>query len=129
MNQLKKYEAFKALHERPGVYVIPNPWNGGTARMLTSLGYDALTTTSAGYAFSAGRRDSAGAIIREQILANAREIVEATHLSVSADLEGGFRDDPKTCGETVKLASQIGLVGGSIKMPRGIMETRFMSLS
>ena len=122
MSQQTKYEAFKALHERPGAFVIPNPWNSGTSRMLTELGYEALATTSAGYAFSVGRQGSAGAITREQILANAREIVEATDLPVSADLEGGFGDAPETCAQTIRMACDVGLVGGSIEDATGNSE-------
>jgi len=119
MTQRKKYEQFKALHERAGVFVIPNPWNAGTARMLTALGFEALATTSAGYAFSVGRRDSAAALGREEILENARDIVNATHLPVSADLEGGFGSAPETCAETIRFASGVGLVGGSIEDATG----------
>jgi len=119
MTQTEKHERFKALHHQPGIFVIPNPWNGGTARMLTALGFEALATTSAGYAFSVGRLDSSGDISREDILSNAKEIVEATHLPVSADLEGGFGDAPQVCAETIKMAATIGLVGGSIEDASG----------
>jgi len=110
---------FKALHERPGVFVIPNPWDAGTARILTALGFEALATTSAGFAFSIGRRDSAAGLTRDEILENARAIVDATHLPVSADLEDGFGSAPETCAETIKLAAAIGLVGGSIEDATG----------
>ncbi len=113
--QIEKHGLFKALHERPGTFVIPNPWDAGTARILTALGFEALATTSAGFAFSVGRRDSAAAITRDEILANARAIVDATHLPVSADLEGGFGSAPEACVETIRRASAIGLVGGSIE--------------
>lgn len=93
--QAEKSETFRALHSHPGAFVIPNPWNGGTARILTSLGFEALATTSAGYAFSVGRRDSTAGLTRDEILANAREIVEATDLPVSADLEDGFGEAPR----------------------------------
>ena len=122
MIQNKKYERFKALHQQPGIFVIPNPWNGGTARMLTALGFEALATTSAGYAFSVGRLDSSGDISREDILTNAKEIVDATQLPVSADLEGGFGDSPEMCAETIKMAASIGLVGGSIEDATGESE-------
>jgi 2-methylisocitrate lyase-like PEP mutase family enzyme len=111
----QKYNAFKALHERPGAFVIPNPWNAGTARILTSLGFDALATTSAGYAFAVGRRDSSAGLTRDEILQNAKEIVDATDLPVSADLEDGFGRSPEICAATIKLAANIGLVGGSIE--------------
>src|SRR5438105_9442044 len=97
MTHDQKYQAFRALHERPGVFVIPNPWNAGTARILTALGFEALATTSAGYAFAVGRRDSAAGLTREEVLENARAIVEATHLPVSADLEDGFGRSPEVC--------------------------------
>jgi 2-methylisocitrate lyase-like PEP mutase family enzyme len=115
----QKYAAFRALHERPGAFVIPNPWNGGTARILTALGFEALATTSAGYAFSVGRRDSAAGLTCDEILENARAIVEATHLPVSADLEDGFGRSPEACAATVRLASDTGLVGGSIEDATG----------
>jgi 2-methylisocitrate lyase-like PEP mutase family enzyme len=115
----QKYNAFKALHERTGAFVIPNPWNAGTAKMLTALGFEALATTSAGYAFSIGQEDSATNLTRDGILDNAKEIVEATHLPVSADLQNGFGPSPETCSETIRLASSIGLAGGSIEDATG----------
>jgi 2-methylisocitrate lyase-like PEP mutase family enzyme len=115
----QKYKAFRALHERSGAFVIPNPWNAGTARILTALGFEALATTSAGYAFAVGRRDSAAGLTRDEILENARAIVEATDLPVSADLEDGFGRSPEMCAETIRLASQVGLVGGSIEDATG----------
>ncbi len=117
--QNEKCRLFKALHERPGVFVIPNPWDAGTARILTALGFEALATTSAGFAFSIGRRDSAAGLTRDEVLENARAIVDATHLPVSADLEEGFGSAPETCAETIKLAAAIGLVGGSIEDATG----------
>jgi 2-methylisocitrate lyase-like PEP mutase family enzyme len=95
--------------------VIPNPWNAGTARILTALGFEALATTSAGHAFAAGRRDSAAGLTRDEILENAKAIVDATSLPVSADLEDGFGRSPEICAETIRFASDIGLVGGSIE--------------
>jgi 2-methylisocitrate lyase-like PEP mutase family enzyme len=115
----QKYNAFKALHERTGTFVIPNPWNAGTARILTALGFEALATTSAGYAFSIGRQDSTANLSRAGVLENAREIVEATHLPVSADLQDGFGPSPEFCAETIRLASAIGLAGGSIEDATG----------
>ena len=115
----QKYEVFRSLHERPGAFVIPNPWNAGTARILTSLGFEALATTSAGYAFSVGRRDSFAGLTREEILQNAKEIVEATDLPVSADLEDGFGRDPQVCAETIRMASELGLVGGTLEDATG----------
>lgn len=110
-----KYDNFRALHERPGIFVIPNPWNGGSARILTSLGFEALATTSAGYAFSVGMDDSSALLSRDGLLANAKEIVDATHLPVSADLQNGFGPTPKACAEMVRLAVGVGLAGGSIE--------------
>lgn len=117
--QSEKYETFKALHTRPEAFVIPNPWNAGTARVLTALGFEALATTSAGFAFSIGRRDSVAGLTRDEILGNAQEVVEATHLPVSADLEDGFGGAPDMCAETIKLATAAGLVGGSIEDATG----------
>jgi len=115
----QKYKAFKALHERTEAFVIPNPWNAGTAKILTALGFEALATTSAGYAFSIGQEDSTANLTRDGILQNAKEIVEATHLPVSADLQNGFGPSPETCSETIRMASAIGLAGGSIEDATG----------
>ena len=87
--------------------------------MLAALGYQALATTSAGLAFSLGRRDAEGAVSREETLANARAIIEATPLPVAADLENGYGDTPEQCAETIRLAASIGLVGGSIEDASG----------
>jgi len=119
VGQTDKHQAFRDLHLRPRAFVIPNPWDAGSARILTALGFEALATTSAGFAFAVGRRDSAAALSREAVLQNARSIVEATDLPVSADLEDGFGSDPGTCAETIALASAIGLVGGSIEDATG----------
>ncbi len=115
MTRDEKVEAFRALHSRPGAFVIPNPWDAGSARILTALGFEALATTSAGYAFSAGLPDEVGMLTREGILANAKAIVEATHLPVSADLQNMFGRTPRDCAETVRLAAGVGLAGGSIE--------------
>jgi 2-methylisocitrate lyase-like PEP mutase family enzyme len=117
--QAKRAEAFKALHERPGLFAIPNPWDAGSAKMLAMLGFEALATTSAGFAFSIGKPDAEGAIDRDETLDNARTIVEATSLPVSADLENGFGDGRETCAETILLAAEAGLVGGSIEDATG----------
>jgi 2-methylisocitrate lyase-like PEP mutase family enzyme len=119
LTQEQKYKTFKALHERTGAFVIPNPWNAGTAKILTALGFEALATTSAGYAFSVGQEDSTANLTRDGILQNAKEIVEATHLPVSADLQNGFGPSPETCSDTIRLASAIGLAGGSIEDATG----------
>lgn len=115
----QKYDAFRALHERPGAFVIPNPWNAGTARILTALGFEALATTSAGYAFAVGRRDGVAGLSREETLENAKSIVDATDLPVSADLEEGFGRSPESCATTIRLAAEVGLVGGSIEDATG----------
>jgi 2-methylisocitrate lyase-like PEP mutase family enzyme len=111
--QADKGASFRALHQRDGVFVIPNPWDVGTARLLAGLGFEALATTSAGYAFSVGQRDNT--IGRERMLSHAAEIVGATDLPVSADLENGFGDGPKTVAETIRLAAAAGLAGASIE--------------
>jgi 2-methylisocitrate lyase-like PEP mutase family enzyme len=113
LRQAEKGRAFRALHQRDAAFIIPNPWDSGTARLLAHLGFEALATTSAGYAFSVGQPD--GTIGREETLAHAAAIVSATELPVSADLENGFGEDPETVAETIRLASQAGLVGGSIE--------------
>jgi len=120
--QTLRAEAFKALHERPRAFVIPNPWDAGSAKMLASLGFEALATTSAGLAFSLGRPDAEGAISRDQTLDNAKSIVDATALPVAADLENGFSDEPAQCAETILEAARIGLVGGSIEDATGRAE-------
>lgn len=118
-SQQQRYERFKALHQQKVAFVIPNPWDAGSTRLLTSLGFDALATTSAGYAFSKGRRDSLTGLGREETLANAAEIIGATHLPVSADLGNGFSADADICAETIRMASAVGLVGGSIEDATG----------
>jgi 2-methylisocitrate lyase-like PEP mutase family enzyme len=111
--------AFRSLHHRSRAFVIPNPWDVGTAKMLEQLGFEALATTSAGLAFSLGRPDGAGAVSREEALGHARTIVDATVLPVSADLENGFGDDPEACAEIIRLAAAAGLVGASIEDATG----------
>ena len=111
--QTEKGIVFRALHERDGAFIIPNPWDVGTARLLAHLGFEALATTSAGYAFSIGQRDNT--VGRDKMLAHVRDIVAATDLPVSADLENGFGDDPETVAETIRLGAAAGLVGGSIE--------------
>ena len=117
--QSTRAEKFKHLHARPGLFALPNPWDAGSARMLEALGFEALATTSAGFAFSLGKPDAEGAVNRESTLVNVRAIVDATSLPVSADLENGFGDAPATCAETVQLAARAGLVGGSIEDATG----------
>lgn len=117
LTQAEKGKAFRALHERPGAFIIPNPWNAGTTKLLAHLGFEALATTSMGYAFSTGRPD--GAIGRDETLAHAATLVAATDLPVSADLENGFGDEPAAAAETIRLAAKAGLVGGSIEDATG----------
>lgn len=117
--RIAKFKQFKVLHQGEGAFVIPNPWDAGTARILTQMGFAALATTSAGYAFTVGRRDSLAGLGRTELLNNAQAIVEATDLPVSGDLEDGFGAAPETCGETIGLAIQAGLVGGCIEDATG----------
>jgi 2-methylisocitrate lyase-like PEP mutase family enzyme len=117
--QADKANAFQALHARAGAFVIPNPWDAGTARILTKLGFEALTTTSAGLAFVLGRRDGDGSVTRDDALANAKAIIDATDLPVAADLENGYGDAPEAAAETIRLAAATGLVGASIEDATG----------
>lgn len=115
--QAEKGKIFRALHERDGAFIIPNPWDAGTARLLAHLGFEALATTSMGYAFSIGRCD--GTLNRDETLANAAALAQATELPVSADLEKGFGDAPEDAAETIRLAATAGVVGGSIEDATG----------
>lgn len=117
--QAGKFETFRALHNRENALVVANPWDAGSARLLSGMGFEALATTSAGYAFSVGKRDSFASLTRQEVLANAAAIVAATDLPVTADLEDGFGTDPRTCADTVRLACRQGLVGGSIEDATG----------
>jgi 2-methylisocitrate lyase-like PEP mutase family enzyme len=115
--QQDKGQDFRALHHQETAFIIPNPWDAGTARLLAHLGFDALATTSAGYAFSIGKRDSA--VGRDMMIAHVAAIASATDLPVSGDLENGFGDDADTVAETIRLAGATGLVGGSIEDSTG----------
>ncbi|NBF04788.1 isocitrate lyase/phosphoenolpyruvate mutase family protein [Pseudomonas sp. Fl5BN2] len=117
--QTLRANTFKALHERAGAFVIPNPWDAGSAKMLASLGFEALATTSGGYAFSLGRPDAEGALSLEDTLDNVRGIVGASSLPVAADLENGFADNPEDCARALLLAAASGVVGGSIEDASG----------
>ncbi len=129
VSQTDKAKTFRALHKLPatpgapieasgpGAFIIPNPWDAGSARILAGLGFQALATTSAGFAFSLGRQD--GAVTRDEVLAHCRSIADATDLPVSADLENCFGDDPKTVAESIRLAGATGLVGGSVEDSSG----------
>ena len=109
--QAEKTASFRALHQRPGCFLIPNPWDAGTAKILAGLGYEALATTSLGVANILGRKG----VTRAEVIANAREIVEATDLPVNADLENCFAHEPAAAAETIRLAAEAGLAGGSIE--------------
>ena len=115
--QAEKALAFRALHQRDGPFIIPNPWDPGTARLLAGLGFEALATTSAGYAFSRGQRDNA--VGRERMMEHLAEMAAATELPLSGDLENGFGDSPEAVAETLRLAARAGLVGGSIEDATG----------
>jgi 2-methylisocitrate lyase-like PEP mutase family enzyme len=111
--QSEKGAAFDALHRRGRAFLIPNPWDIGSARLLAHLGFEALATTSAGFAFSAGKPD--GTMARDATLAHVAALVSATDLPVSADLENGFGDAPEDAAETIRLGAAAGLAGGSIE--------------
>lgn len=115
--QMEKAKTFRELHHQSEAFVIPNPWDAGTAVLLASMGFKALATTSAGYAFSIGVRDSA--VGRERMIAHVAAISAATDLPVSADLENGFGDEPRAAAETISMAAKAGAVGGSIEDATG----------
>ena len=117
--QVDRARAFRALHERPGLFVMPNPWDAGTAKLFASLGFEALATTSFGLANALGRIDGTLAVSREELIGNCREIASATDLPVNADLENGYADDPRKAAEIVRMAAQAGVVGGSIEDATG----------
>ena len=112
-SQRARADRFRALHKGPASFVIANPWDAGSARVLAGLGFKALATSSGGFAGTMGRRD--GAVTRAEALAHARAVCDAVDLPVSADLEGGFGHQPADMAETVRLAAQTGLVGCSIE--------------
>jgi 2-methylisocitrate lyase-like PEP mutase family enzyme len=118
--QTEKGQAFRALHQRDHAFIIPNPWDIGSARLLAHLGFEALASTSAGYAFSMGLLD--GALGREAMIAHVSALTSATDLPVSADLENGFADAPEIVAETIRLAAAAGVVGGSIEDATGRKE-------
>jgi 2-methylisocitrate lyase-like PEP mutase family enzyme len=125
ISQADKAKAFRALHKLPaapgapvvssgpGPFIIPNPWDAGSARILAGMGFHALATTSSGFAFSLGRVD--GAVARDEVLAHCRSIAETVDVPVAADLENCFGDDPKIVSETIRLAGATGIVGGSVE--------------
>jgi len=115
--QLEKGRTFQALHERSAAFIIPNPWDIGSAQILEYMGFEALATTSMGYAFSLGKLDTT--VARDEMLAHVAAIAGATSLPVNADLENGYGDDPRTVAETIRLAAAAGVVGGSIEDDTG----------
>src|SRR5512132_1994545 len=117
VTQKEKATRFRALHDGPGAFVIPNPWDAGSARILAGLGFQALATSSAASASALGRRD--GGLTRDEAMAHARLIVDATDLPVSADLEKGFGDAPEAVADTIRLAADAGLVGCTIEDSTG----------
>jgi len=117
ITQNEKGRIFRALHERQGAFLLPNPWDIGTARLLANLGFEALATTSAGHAFSMGQQDNT--VGRDDLIAHVASIVSATVLPVSADLENGFGDGPEEVAHTITLAAAAGVVGGSIEDATG----------
>jgi 2-methylisocitrate lyase-like PEP mutase family enzyme len=124
--QTEKARTFRALHENPHAWVIPNPWDGASARILVASGFKALTTSSGAAAATLGRRD--GRLTRDEVLAHCRVIVEATDVPVAADLESGFGAEPATVAETIRLAADSGLVGGSIEDSTGQPHSPLFSL-
>jgi 2-methylisocitrate lyase-like PEP mutase family enzyme len=129
VRQSEKARKFRALHKlppvvgakieaaRPGAFLIPNPWDAGSARILAGLGFEALATTSSGFAYSLGKRD--GMATREEVLVHCRAIADAVDVPVAADLEKCFGDEPKTVAETIRLAGETGIVGGSVEDASG----------
>jgi 2-methylisocitrate lyase-like PEP mutase family enzyme len=117
--QAEKADAFRKLHERAGAFIIPNPWDAGTAKLLASLGFEALATTSLGLSNSLGRVDGTNTVSRAEVLDNCRAICDATPLPVNADLENGYADEPRAAAEMIRLAADVGIVGGSIEDATG----------
>jgi 2-methylisocitrate lyase-like PEP mutase family enzyme len=117
--QADRGATFRALHARAGVFIVPNPWDAGTAKLLAALGFEALATTSLGLANSLGRPDGAGAVSRTEVLDNCRAIATATELPVTADLENGYAHEPRAAAEMIRLAAEAGVVGGSIEDATG----------
>ena len=113
--QAEKGRLFRELHTRPGILLLPNPWDAGTARILESVGFDAMATTSLGLANALGRVDGSGAVTRAELLENCRVIAAATSLPVAADLENGYADDPADAATIIRDASAAGIAGGSIE--------------
>ena len=125
--QTEKGRTFRALHNRDRAFIIPNPWDPGTARLLARREFEALATTSAGFAFSTGRRDNT--VGRDQMIAHVAAIAAATDLPVSADLENGYGDDVEAVAETIRRAAAAGAVGGSIEDATGRKEDPLYQLA
>jgi len=117
--QAERARLFRTLHERPGIFIMPNPWDAGTAKLFASLGFEALATTSLGLANACGRVDGTLAISREELIANCRQIASATELPVNADLENGYAEDPGEAASIIGLAADAGVVGGSMEDASG----------
>ena len=115
LSQVEKAAVFRALHERPGAFIIPNPWDAGTARLLAAQGFEALATTSLGMSNALGRPDGEGSVSRAELLENCRVIAAATDLPVNADLENGYADDPREAAAILRDAAAVGISGGSIE--------------
>lgn len=126
LTQAEKAERFQALHHKPGTFLMPNPFDGGSARLFERLGFEALATSSGASAATLGKRD--GELTRDQVLAHIRVVSAATTLPLSADLENGFGEDPRTAAETIRLAADAGAVGGSIEDYSGDPQRPFYDL-
>jgi 2-methylisocitrate lyase-like PEP mutase family enzyme len=113
--QVEKGRLIRELHQRRGILILPNPWDAGTAKLLASLGFEALATTSLGMSNALGRVDGEGSVSRAELLENCRVIAEATDLPVNADLENGYADDPEQAATILRDAAEMGVVGGSIE--------------
>ena len=111
----EKGRVFQELHKRPGLLLLPNPWDAGTAKLLASLGFEALATTSLGMSNALGRPDGDGSVSRAELLENCRVIAEATDLPVNADLENGYADDPREAATILRDAAAVGISGGSLE--------------
>jgi 2-methylisocitrate lyase-like PEP mutase family enzyme len=118
--QTEKAELFRALHERPGAFIIPNPWDAGTAKLLAAIGFEALATTSLGLANTRGT----AAVSRDAIIENCRMIAGATDLPVNADLENGGADEPIDAAESIGLAAEAGAAAGQSRMQPAIRANR-----
>jgi 2-methylisocitrate lyase-like PEP mutase family enzyme len=125
--QADKAARFRALHQRPGAFVIANPWDAGSARLLEGAGFEALATSSGASAGARGRKD--GEMSRDDVVRHAREIASAVDLPVSGDFENGFGDAPADVAEAIRLAADTGLVGASIEDFTGDKDRPFYDLA